>query len=360
MCHITVRLLLNMYTKQKLQVKWNNCRSSKFDVTNGVRQGGILSPLLFTVYIDELLEKLKRNGIGCYLGHKFVGALGYADDILLLCPSVGGLKKMIKICEDYANEHSIKFNGSKSKYLIFGDYIYNPTVKVNNDIVSRCDSAEHLGHLLHTKHSANELIEHSIKEFKKYYFGFISRFDSCYSTAKNKLFHQYCSSMYGSQLWDMTNPIIENIYTQWRKAHRQVLGLPNMTHCDLLPLIAENMPIQSILDCKFISFYKTIAKSENKIVSFTAKYKLYDHTSTLGRNITHVMHKYDFDVDDIISLSKQRVKELCYNKWLSGVIEEYPIYAQIIKDMMRMREDRCTRLFSNEDCKFIINFCCII
>ena len=151
MSPITVELLLNMYTKQKLQVKWNNCMSSKFDVTNGVRQGGILSPLLFTVYIDELLEKLKRNDIGCYIGHRFVGALGYADDILLLCPSVDGLKKMIKICEEYANEHSIKFNGSKIKYLVFDDYIYNPTVKVNNDIVSRWDSAEHLGHLLHTK-----------------------------------------------------------------------------------------------------------------------------------------------------------------------------------------------------------------
>ena len=167
MCPITVRLLLNMYTKQKLQVKWNNCMSTKFEVTNGVRQGGILSPLLFTVYIDELLEKLKRNGIGCHLGHHFVGALGYADDILLLCPSVDGLKNMIKICEDYANEHSIKFNGSKSKYLIFGNYIYNPTVKVNNDIVSRCESAEYLGLLLHTENTAKELIEHSIKEFKK-------------------------------------------------------------------------------------------------------------------------------------------------------------------------------------------------
>ena len=98
--------------------------------------------------------------------------------------------------------------------MTFGDYIYNTTVIVNNDIVPRCNSAEHLGHFLHTKNTAKELIEHSIKEFKKYYYGFISRFDSCYSTAKNKLFHQYCSSMYGSQLWDMTNPIIEkNIHT---------------------------------------------------------------------------------------------------------------------------------------------------
>ena len=49
-------LLLNMYTKQKIQVKWNNHISHRFDVTNGVRQGGVLSPLLFSVYVDELLE----------------------------------------------------------------------------------------------------------------------------------------------------------------------------------------------------------------------------------------------------------------------------------------------------------------
>ena len=57
MCPLTVRLLLNMYTTQKLQVKWNSNISPKFDVTNGVRQGGVLSLLLFSVYIDELLEK---------------------------------------------------------------------------------------------------------------------------------------------------------------------------------------------------------------------------------------------------------------------------------------------------------------
>ena len=360
MCPLTVRLLLNMYTNQKLQVKWNNCISSKFDITNGVRQGGVLSPLLFTVYIDELLEKLKRNGIGCYIGNHFVGALGYADDIMLLCPSVAGLKKMIKICEDYANEHSIKFNGNKSKYLVFGKYLYNPIVKVNNEIVSRCESAMHLGHMLSTVNISKELTDYAIKDFKKSYYSFISRFDSCYTTSKNKLFYQYCSAMYGSQLWDMTSPKVDKMYTQWRKAHRQVLELPYMTHCDMLPLIANNMPLDCILDCKYIAFYKSIEKSENKIIEYTAKNKVYDHTSTLGKNITHLVHKYDLAVDDIVSLYKHKVKELCYIKWLSGVNIEYPIYAQIIKDMIEMREGRCTKVFLNEDCKFIMDFCCII
>ena len=119
MCPLTVRLLLSMYTKQKLQVKWDNHISQSFDVTNGVRQGGVLSPLLFSVFVDELLEKLKKKGIGCYTDNLFTGALGYADDIILLCPSITALTEIIKICEDYDNEHKVMFNGKKSKYIYF-------------------------------------------------------------------------------------------------------------------------------------------------------------------------------------------------------------------------------------------------
>ena len=53
-------------------------------VTNGVHQGGILSPVLFTVYLDELLQCLSTLNIGCHVGHHYVGSLCYADDIALL------------------------------------------------------------------------------------------------------------------------------------------------------------------------------------------------------------------------------------------------------------------------------------
>ena len=105
MCPVTVRVLLNMYMSQKIQVKWNGFISDAFGVTNGVRQGGILSPLLFSIYVDDLLIELKKSGLGCHIGNRFFGALGYADDIVILCPTKNALKKMIKICENYALDH---------------------------------------------------------------------------------------------------------------------------------------------------------------------------------------------------------------------------------------------------------------
>ena len=58
-----------------------------------------MSPLLFEVYMDGLLEELKDLGIGCYIGQHFCGAAVYADDIILLCPTSSGLLKMFGMCE---------------------------------------------------------------------------------------------------------------------------------------------------------------------------------------------------------------------------------------------------------------------
>ncbi len=116
---LLLRLLLNMYTKQKLQVRWGNAMSQQHTLCNGVKWGGVLSPILFVVYINGLWGRLKESGIGCYMGNSYVGSMGYADDIKLLCPSLYGMQQMVDMCIDYADEYNIKFNGSKSRMILF-------------------------------------------------------------------------------------------------------------------------------------------------------------------------------------------------------------------------------------------------
>ena len=118
-CPRIVNLLYYMYSNQLCHVKWGDETSASFSISNGVKQGCVISPLLFSLYIDELFLFLKQSGLGCHVGLTYAGAFGYADDIALVTPSLSSLKQMISICEEFAKCHSIVFNPSKMKLLCF-------------------------------------------------------------------------------------------------------------------------------------------------------------------------------------------------------------------------------------------------
>ena len=86
-------------------------------MSNGIKQKGVLSAILLTIYIDKLLCKLKRSRLGCRMGNSYVGALSHTNDITLLCPSIKGLNKMLDICNSFADMYDIKFNAKKSLVL---------------------------------------------------------------------------------------------------------------------------------------------------------------------------------------------------------------------------------------------------
>ena len=78
----------------------------------------VLSPVLFCIYIDNLLKSLADIGVGCYIGSHFVGALAYADDIVLLAPTASAMRRLLAVCDEYSQEYCIAFNVSKTKSLV--------------------------------------------------------------------------------------------------------------------------------------------------------------------------------------------------------------------------------------------------
>ena len=108
-----------------MHVKWNGSLSGTFSASNVVKQGDIQSPLLFTVYLDQLILALRESGIGCHLNGMFVGAFIYADDVTLLAPASMALKTMLNTCTDFAASHNLLFNGSKIKFMYFNDLVHN-------------------------------------------------------------------------------------------------------------------------------------------------------------------------------------------------------------------------------------------
>ena len=87
--------------------------------SNGVKQGGIISPILLNIYMDDLSMHLNSSGIGGYLRTAFINHLCYADHLCLISLSSSGMQQLLHICNTYATEHQLLYNGSKSFSLCF-------------------------------------------------------------------------------------------------------------------------------------------------------------------------------------------------------------------------------------------------
>ena len=94
-------------------VQWGSCLSNVFFVSNGVRQGEILSLMLFIIYIDGLSNILNNSAIGAFIGGIRVNHMLYADDLCIISLSSTGLQQLLVQSDDYCRKYSITFNVSK-------------------------------------------------------------------------------------------------------------------------------------------------------------------------------------------------------------------------------------------------------
>ena len=118
---ITVLLLLeNWFNIGVTCVKWGTVYSAFFALTCGIRQGGVLSPYLFAVFIDGVVQRVQASGIGCYVKFICFNIILYADDILLLAPSVTALQQLLHICETELACLDMVINVGKSACMRIG------------------------------------------------------------------------------------------------------------------------------------------------------------------------------------------------------------------------------------------------
>lgn len=97
-----------------MRVKWGPCVSAPFGVRNGVRQGGILFPILFNLCVDDLSISLNNCTTGCMIGNSLVNHIMYADDLVVLSPCSAGLQQLLNVCSEYGvHVHDMKLNADK-------------------------------------------------------------------------------------------------------------------------------------------------------------------------------------------------------------------------------------------------------
>ena len=200
-----VSLITSWYEATSMRVSWRGHLSSNaFGISHGVKQGGLLSPALFSILVDTLLDKLALAGVGCKIGARYVGAFAYADDIVLLSPSVSGLRAMLDICSQWGRENSLSFNPTKSQVMCFADrrnaWPNGAPIPVylNGQPLPTCTEVVHLGHVLACDMTESLEAERIGKAFNRQFYAFYYRFsDVKNADLMTRLYSSFCSSFYG-------------------------------------------------------------------------------------------------------------------------------------------------------------------
>ena len=344
------RLLLNMYINQKLRVRWHNTYSDEFSVTNGVKQGGVISPILYCIYIDGLIDELKASNVGCFMGGVYAGIFIFADDLKLLAPSVYAMRLMLAICLQYAKRYDVKFN-NKSQLIVFkckNDDSPIPSVIINGDQLQAVESVTHLGHIIHDdifKCDASKVV----KDFNVQSNLFLSDFKHSSSFIRNYLFFRYCTAFYGSQFLPIyNNKIMNDIYVAWRLAIKRVWRIPWTTHSKLLPHITGKMPPELSFSKRAINFLNGLLNSDNKTVKMITGMGLYSNYSFLGKNFRHLSFKYELNTKNIFSY---------WNNICQEQANQIRVSEQI-KELCTIRDGYQPFLLNRSEIKILIDYLC--
>ena len=284
---IVVRLLVFWYTKQTFIIRWGNSTSEAFAASNGVRQGGILSPHLFNVYVDGLSKMLKETKRGCFINNTSFNHLMYADDLVLLSPSVSGLQHLLKTCEVFATECDLVFNSKKTVYMCIepkGFHIISiPKVFLNGEYIKLVTVHKYLGIQMSNTNTDDFEMSKQLRNLYARGNSLVRNFSKCTIDVKCQLFSTYCSVLFGCQLWaNYKKESMRRLRVAYNRIFRMLInirGIVSMSHI----LLQYRMDHFNVIIRKLIvGFMQRIANSKNVLlqVIYKSNYFIYSNMFT--------------------------------------------------------------------------------
>ena len=331
---IYIKLLVRMYSNQSAKVRWNNIYSQQFSISNGVKQGAVLSAILYCVYVNDLYRLLRKKKYGCWVRGEYCGVVGYSDDILLLAPSINALKEMIKTCEDYANVHNLQFsthanpNKSKTKCIAF--------LRQDTDLQSIELCGNELPWVKDIKHLGSSITNDPdvmARDIMQKRAAYINRNNELrqefyYADATSKITTNsyYNTSFYGSVLWNLFSVESLRLEKSWNISLRKMLHLPYNSHRYFMEPISNTRHILTSLYSRFVKFVEKLKLSKKTALQTMLNNTMYDCQSNTGRILRRIMLK--IGKNSVNNISTSDIHNIVYNEipngseWTIGLVKE--------------------------------------
>ena len=246
-------------------VRWNNEYSHYFSITRGTKQGSILSPTLFNIFINDLLLELNNVPQGARLGHNLINSFAYADDITVLSPTTHGLQTLINTCHEYARKWRFNFGIKKTKCMSINgnNFKIAPTWLLGTQKIENVSELEILGtvftnDLNYTKHA-----ELRIQACRKAMYG-LNEMGCCYPGLSSDVKIYLWKSiglptlLYGLEAINLRKLVSTKLESCQASFVKRILGFRQRTHHSKLLAAARIQKVDDILKRNMKSLFKRI------------------------------------------------------------------------------------------------------
>ena len=311
-----VKIIMSYLRNQCARIKWNNQSGEYNYIDKGVRQGGILSPLLFKIYIDDLLCDLNKMNEGCIFGITRITLVAYADDVVLLSNNREGLNKIYKEFKIRIENLELKINIKKTKCIIF----YKSEIKEskNNNLIKLQDnefevvsSIKYLGNIINFNLDDRFDVELKLNSFYKSFYSILSNFSNVNIETFLFLFNSYCLPNYGLELWYSYGLFMSKYFKTFEiaycKALKKICNVPNYTSNHFIAAMCNQFLLFHLVNLIRAKFIKRLDLCKNPIYILN---KIYFKVGEFHTNVSKIFKKvYNINIYNFkINIIKSRIE----------------------------------------------------
>lgn len=252
-----LRTIKSLYKNNTSYVRKQNWRSDIFDTNKGLRQGGVMSPLLFIILMDDVIkqtaEKTKKLEVGYRKLHRtVVSECAFADDVVVLAKTEKDLQHNLDLWTEALQDRRLKINIQKTKVMTISKEERTINIKINGKQVEQVNEFKYLGVVLHNKgKQESDITERADKAIKAYY-------SLCNSLVKKKEISRQTKLLvyktillpiltHGSETWILTETMKNKIQAVEMKYLRAVKGVTKLDRIRN-QTIREELEVTSVLD----------------------------------------------------------------------------------------------------------------
>jgi Reverse transcriptase (RNA-dependent DNA polymerase) len=332
-----INALKNLYKKTVMRVKLGENRSIGFEYKKGVRQGCPCSPILFNIFINDILNVIEGVGIP-NTGLKVPGLM-FADDVVVFGESIDDMKeKIISLCE-WSNRNRMKINAAKCGIVVW-NCLDNAGTRERFSVhtpygdIDEVDEYKYLGITIRKRLMEEGIVREAGRKGTTL-LGFL----------KSKLLSKYINPlfkgiliknvliptmMYGKELWGMSSARAGIIRNRVWKAFKLMFGYKNVAYDSVSDeLDIERIDIQAckarVRAFKKFRFSKTVISDiivcpvKNKRTTWSSRSERWI-TRFLGMSVSDVLNSQLKDL--FVHIKEVYIERKSYNRSTSGKLRE--------------------------------------